>query len=41
MGIKDVETIFCNYKEKDLFVCKFKFRVETLVKEKIGINELM
>lgn len=41
VGIKDAEKILCNHKEKDLSVCKFKFRAETSAKEKTGINELM
>ena len=41
VGIKDAETILCNHREKDISVCKFKFKAETSAKEKTGINELM
>ena len=41
VGVKDAETILCNHKEKDISVCKFKFKAETSAKEETGINELM
>ena len=41
VGIKDAETILCNHKEKELSLCKFKFRAETSAKEETGIDELM
>lgn len=41
VGIIDAEQILCNHKERDSFVCKFKFRAETSAKANTGINELI